>query len=116
MTWWLALWQRLRRNVALSDYYLAFVLLNLLDLVFTGAYLSLGGSEANAAAAWILRRFGLRGLALFKFALVTLVVGVCEAAYTRRPAVSRALILAGCAVYGVVVLLQIRGILLLAFT
>lgn len=37
-----------------------------------------GGEEANAIAAWILGRFGFGGLVVFKFAITTFVIGICE--------------------------------------
>lgn len=108
--------KQMQRRVALSDHYLAFVLLNLADLFLTGAYFRQGGWEANRAAAWILQAFGLRGLAIYKFLLVLCVVGVCEAVYTRRPETARMLILGGCALYGLLICWQIRGLLLMALT
>ena len=107
---WRRIVERLRRHVALADYYLAFVLLNVADLFFTGVYFRMGGHEANRFAAWIIALFGLRGLVVIKFLLATLVVGICETLHPRRPALARSLILLGCAVYALVVLLQVWGL------
>lgn len=113
-SWWRKLLERLRGRVVLSDYYLGFVLLNLGDLFLTGVYFKLGGHEANRLADWILRTFGLRGLVVFKFALVTMVIAICEALFPRRPLLARVIILAGCAVYALVILLEIRGLVMAA--
>ena len=48
------------------------LLMNLLDVVFTQNIISVGGSEANPLALWIIENYGFRGLLLFK----TLIVGL----------------------------------------
>ena len=37
-----------------------------------------GGAEANSLANWILQRFGLAGMTIFKFVMVIFVIGLCE--------------------------------------
>ncbi len=111
-TGWQRWLERARGQVALSDYYLAFVLLNLGDLFMTGLYIRLGGHEANRLARWIWETFGARGFAIYKFALVGVVVAICEILYSRRPALARAVIVGGCVVFALVILIQVRGLVL----
>ena len=58
--------------------YVWFVLLSTLDLLFTFVILRLDGREANGVADWVLRRYGIAGMTLFKFALVAFVILLCE--------------------------------------
>ena len=59
--------------------YVWFVLLSTLDVVLTFVILWLDGREVNGLADWILQRYGIGGMAVFKFALVVFVVLLCEA-------------------------------------
>ena len=58
--------------------YVWFVLLSTLDVVLTFVILLLDGREVNGIADWVLKRYGIGGMALFKFALVVFVVLLCE--------------------------------------
>ena len=58
--------------------YVWFVLMSTLDLLLTFVILWLDGREANGVADWVLRRYGIAGMTLFKFALVVFVVLLCE--------------------------------------
>ena len=62
-----------------------YVFLSSLDLLFTWMILRVGGREVNAIADWIIRNHDLRGLVLYKFALVIIVVLVCEIVGRHRP-------------------------------
>ena len=57
-----------------------------LDVMLTWVILHLGGREANGAAAFIIGRFGLPGMVIFKFGLVAFVIALCEAVGRRSPA------------------------------
>ena len=64
--------------VLYENHYTWFVLVSALDVMFTWIVLHAGGREANALAAAVLRRYGLEGMVLFKFALVFFVIVLCE--------------------------------------
>lgn len=49
------------------------------------------GVEVNALANEVIERWGVPGMAVFKFALVVLVIGVCELIGRRRDAAGRRL-------------------------
>jgi len=74
-----------RRAVLFPDVYAWFVLFSVLDLVLTWVILHLEGAELNAVADWVIRRYDLVGVTIYKFALVLLVVLVCEIVGRRRP-------------------------------
>ncbi len=60
------------------DTYAWFVLLATLDVVLTWIVLLFGGEELNALARWILTRYELIGMAVFKFSIVVTVIAACE--------------------------------------
>ena len=64
--------------VLYENHYTWFVLVSALDLMLTWVVLQAGGREANALAATILTNYGLEGMVIFKFALVVLVIVLCE--------------------------------------
>jgi hypothetical protein len=68
----------LRRAVLYPDLYPWYVLLASLDIMLTWVVLHLGGRELNHVADWVLNRWDLPGMVIFKFSLVTLVVVICE--------------------------------------
>lgn len=75
--------------------YVWFVFLSAMDVFMTFIVLQFGGSEANGIANWILERYGLSGMTLFKFALVTLVIGICEITGRLSDRAGRLLVTAG---------------------
>jgi hypothetical protein len=72
--------------------YVWFVFLSALDVYMTYLVLWFGGREANSVANWVLQRWGISGLTLFKFALVIVVIGICEIVGRRKWAAGRLLI------------------------
>ncbi len=58
--------------------YVWFVLASALDVFLTFIVLELGGREVNKVAAWILDYFGLTGMTIFKFVMVTFVILLCQ--------------------------------------
>ncbi len=66
-----------------------FVLTSAVDIVLTWFILLLGGSEVNILADAVIAHAGLRGILIYKFCLVILVVIVCEVIGRRRPRVGR---------------------------
>ena len=75
--------------------YVWFVFLSAMDVIMTFLVLYFGGTEANSLANWILQRFGLPGMTLFKFAMVTFVIALCEIAGRLNERAGRLLITAG---------------------
>jgi hypothetical protein len=80
----LPLW---RRPVLFPQLYAWFVFLASVDLMFTWVILYRGGRELNALANWIIQNHNLPGVVVYKFALVILVVGVCETVGRRSHAI-----------------------------
>jgi hypothetical protein len=64
--------------VLYENHYTWFVLVSALDVMLTWVVLHAGGREANALADAVLRNYGLGGMVAFKFALVALVIVICE--------------------------------------
>lgn len=62
-----------------------------LDLVVTWFILFRGGIELNAIADWVIKRGGLPGLLLYKFATVVIVVVICEAIGSMKDRLGRGL-------------------------
>jgi Domain of unknown function (DUF5658) len=78
-------------HVLYPQVYLWYVLVSSLDIMFTWVLLHMGGEEVNVLADYILRRWDLTGLVVFKFMLVSLVICVCEYVGRRRPKLGRIL-------------------------
>lgn len=70
--------RQLPSPVLYENHYTWFVLVSALDVMLTWVVLHAGGREANALADAVLQRFGLAGLVTFKFALVVIVIVLCE--------------------------------------
>ena len=66
------------RRLLYPGVYLWYVVLASSDIILTWIILSLGGREENALANWIFEHGGLVGAVVFKFAMVVLVVIICE--------------------------------------
>lgn len=66
-----------------------FVYASALDVLLTWLILLLGGSEVNVLADAVIAFSGLRGILIYKFCLVVLVVVICEIVGRRRPRVGR---------------------------
>jgi hypothetical protein len=74
-----------------ENHYTWFVFVSALDIMLTWVILHAGGREANQLAASVLERFGLEGLVVFKFALVILVIAICEVVGRKNFATGRRL-------------------------
>jgi hypothetical protein len=72
------------RAVLYPGTYTWFVFLASLDVMLTWIILHFDGSELNVLADWIIRHYDLRGIVVYKFALIVLVVLVCEVVGRRR--------------------------------
>ncbi len=64
--------------VLYPTHYVWLVFASALDIMFTWIVLHFGGWEVNGVAQRVLEQYGLTGIVLFKFALVTLLIVLCE--------------------------------------
>ncbi len=87
--------------------YKLFVFISALDVILTWFILLLGGSEVNLLADAVIASTGLKGILIYKFCLVLLVVLICEVVGRRRPWVGRNLARAAIAITAVPVVLSI---------
>lgn len=84
--------------------YLAFITLNLLDLLITKTVIDHRGmDEANFLAKGFLLHFGFMGFVLYKLSLTGLVVLLAEVIARKRPVWAMGLIIFGCVAIGSVV-------------
>ena len=66
------------RRLLFPGVYIWYVILASLDISLTWIILNLGGREENQLANWIFKHGGLVGAVVFKFAMVVLVIVICE--------------------------------------
>lgn len=75
------------------------IIVSTLDLVMTWIIIAIhGGTEANPVADLVLSTWGYWGLIIYKFALMTFVVVVCEIVARSRPWLARTLAYFGVAI------------------
>ncbi|MBN2448274.1 MAG: hypothetical protein JXO22_16225 [Phycisphaerae bacterium] len=74
----------LRDAVLYPQIYLWYVLFASLDIMVTWVVLHFGGAEVNPAGQWVIARYNLAGLVVYKFALVMFVILICEIVGRRR--------------------------------
>ncbi len=79
------------RPVLYPDRYTWFVFASAMDLLMTGIVLYRGGSEVNRLAEFVILRFGRVGVVTFKFALVAMILVICEIVGQRRRDLGRRL-------------------------
>ena len=84
-----------------------FVFVSALDVILTWFILLLGGSEVNLLADAVIASTGLKGILIYKFCLVLLVVVICEVVGRRRPWVGRNLARVAIAIAALPVVLSI---------
>lgn len=93
-----------------------FVLVSILDIVMTWLALRFSAEgrtqgtfiESNPFAQWVLVRWGIQGMAIFKLIMTGLVVVIAEFVGRTRPLVAQALLWGGTAVVGSVVVYTVR--------
>jgi len=83
------------REVIFPNGYVWFVFFSALDIMLTWVILHFGGGEANSLAARIIWHFGLPGLVIYKFALVTIVILICEVVGRKQRESARKLLSVG---------------------
>lgn len=82
-----------RRYAALyPSRYSWYVFVSALDVILTTVLLHLGAEEVNVIANWVLGRWNIAGMVVFKFVLVSLVLVICEFVGRRRPRLGKWLI------------------------
>lgn len=84
-----------------------FVFISAVDVVMTWFILLLGGREVNVLADAVISHAGLKGILVYKFCLVILVVLLCEFVGRRRAALGRNLARASIAITSIPVALSI---------
>ncbi len=77
--------------VRYPTHYTWLVFVSALDIMFTWIVLHFGGREVNGLALAVLEQYGLTGIVLFKFALVTLLIVLCECIGRRHDSAGRRL-------------------------
>jgi hypothetical protein len=101
---WLTL---LRRPMVLKRESVGFLLLSVADLVISRIYFSWGnlwwGYEVNPLAAYVLRHYGVPGLAVYKLTITAVVLVACQAIYDKYPRLARAILVGGCLAFSWVV-------------
>jgi len=90
--------------------YTWYVFLSSLDLMLTWLVIHMEGSELNAAAVWVIQRWDLHGLIVFKFLLVTLVIGICEVVGRRNRPLGRALAVLAAGITAIPVALTVAAL------
>jgi len=75
----------LRRDVLFPDHYTWLVFVAALDIMLTCMILYRGGKEINTVALWFIHHYGLTGLVFFKYAMVVIVIVLCEIAGHLHP-------------------------------
>lgn len=71
--------------------YVWFIFVSAMDLMMTWVVLYFGGREVNVLADYILDRWALPGMVVYKFALVVFVIFICEIVGQYRPRLGRRL-------------------------
>lgn len=87
--------------------YAWFVVVSVLDIVFTWTVLLLGGTEVNAIADMVIAYAGGKGIVIYKFCLVVLVIVLCEVIGRRRDKIAKRLAEWSVAVTAIPVVLSI---------
>ena len=97
----------LHRPLAMKAESVGFLLLSLADLLISRVYFAWEnpwwGYEVNPVAAYVLRHYGVRGLALYKLGITALVLVACQAIWEKYPRLARAILVGGCLIYACVV-------------
>jgi hypothetical protein len=107
---------RRRRGLQFETEISWFVLVSILDIVLTWLALRFSAEgqttrpivESNPVAQWVLVRWGIQGLAVFKLAMTALVVAIAEFVGRSRPQTARLLLIGGILVVGAVVVYTVR--------
>ncbi len=69
--------------------YVWLVFVSAMDVFMTFLILYFGGREVNKVADYILQRFGIGGMAFYKFILITIVILIIEYVGRKKPTTGR---------------------------
>jgi hypothetical protein len=78
--------------------YVWLVFLAAMDVMMTTVIMFCGGREVNALADWVIARFDVTGLILYKFAILIFFVGICEILGRKNPIAGKRLAKAAIAI------------------
>ncbi|MEM9414704.1 MAG: DUF5658 family protein [Planctomycetota bacterium] len=92
------------RQMLFPNAYAWLLLFSALDIMLTWVILTRGGREVNVIAEWVIRRFELEGMIVYKFVLVLVFVLLCEVVGRLRLSSGRTLSGVGVAIASVPVL------------
>ena len=81
----------LNRHLRYPNAYLWLLLLSALDVMLTWTIFHFGGSEANPVAEAVIDQWGLEGMIIYKFSLITLFILICEGVGSLRETTGRML-------------------------
>jgi len=81
----------LNHRVRYPDAYTWLLLMSALDVMMTWTIFHFKGVEANPIADWIIKRYELNGMIIYKFALITFFISVCEIVGSLREKTGRKL-------------------------
>jgi hypothetical protein len=109
-----------RRRLPLESEICWFLLACALDVVFTHIALRQSAAgvtqatfvESNPVARWVIHKWGLAGMVVFKGSLSLLVVAIALTIRTVRPVTARLLLLGGTVAVAAVVVYSLRLLLL----
>jgi uncharacterized membrane protein len=104
--------RRFDRPARYENYYTWLVFLAAMDVMMSIVVFAIGGWEANSVAAPIVHRFGIPGMAIYKFSLVALVILLCEYIGQRNERAGRFLVQAAIALTwapAIIAILELTG-------
>lgn len=74
----------LTRHMHYPNAYVWLLLLSSMDIMLTWVILLFEGQEVNPIARWVINRYELPGMIIYKFALIVFFIGICEVVGTLR--------------------------------
>ncbi len=92
-----------KKNLPLQSETCFFILLSVLDIVWTNILMRQGAMEANPIAAYFFYRWNFSGLIGFKMALVAVICVIAQVIARRNLAAARGVMCAGITIVGAVV-------------
>lgn len=81
----------LNRRMRYPIAYVGLLIFSALDVILTWIILGLAGREVNPIAEWVIDEWGLNGMIIYKFALITVFILMCEAVGSLRDTTGRTL-------------------------
>lgn len=88
----------LNHHLRYPSAYAWLLLFSALDVILTWIIINFGGSEANPVADAVIDEWGLDGMVIYKFVLITVFIVICEAVGALRDTTGRTLSLLSIAI------------------